>query len=406
MRITTLASSYPRFLGDGTAPFVQSLSEHLVQIGHAVEIVAPYDPAVSDSHVGRVHVHRFRYSPVDRWHIMGHARSLKADTQLRSEAVFLLPLFLLAEFISALRIARRQPAQIIHAHWVLPNGLVGAWLCKLLGIPLAISLHGSDIFVARRNRAFGAVAGWVFRRAAVVTACSEDLLQAAISLGAAPESVHLIAWGADPTRFSPAVRPLDRALFDLTKEDTVLVCLGRIVPKKGFDVLLHALPALLDSHPELQLVIGGDGDQRERLAELAVELGISKQIRLPGRISWEDVPAFLAMGDLFVLPSVRDAAGNVDGLPTVLLEAMALGKPVVATQIGGVPLVIEHGENGILCPPGNTSALEEAIAMLLENPSLQHKISQAARTSVEERFNWLEVAKQFEKLFTGACEDA
>lgn len=404
MRITVLASSYPRFLGDGTAPFVQSLSEHLVHIGNAVEVVAPYDPAVSSAPVGRVNVHRFHYSPVDRWHIMGHARSLKGDTQLRSGTVFLLPFFLLAEFLSALRIARRQHAQVIHAHWVLPNGLVGAWLCKLLGIPLAISLHGSDIFVARRNRAFGAVAGWVLRRAAVVTACSEDLRQAAIKLGAAPERVHLIAWGADPERFSPAVQPLDRSHIGLTEESTVLTCLGRIVHKKGFDVLLRALPPLLDSYPELKLVIGGDGAQREQLADLATELGISERIHFPGRISWEDVPAFLAMGDLFVLPSVQDAAGNVDGLPTVLLEAMALGKPIVATQIGGVPLVIEHGENGILCPPGNTHALEQAIAMLLENPSLQHKISRAARTSVEERFNWLEVAKQFDELFTSACQ--
>ncbi len=404
MRIIVLASSYPRFRGDGTAPFVQSLSEHLVRAGHDVEVVAPHDPAVSGSPVGRVRVHRFRYALVDQWHIMGHARSLKGDTHLKPGAVLLLPFFLLAAFTTALRVARVQAAQLVHAHWVLPNGLVGAWLAQVLGIPLAISLHGSDIFVAQRSSAFGRVAGWVLRRAAVVTACSEDLRQAAIDLGAAPESVRLIAWGADPQRFSPAVRPMDRARFDCTEDDILLVSLGRIVAKKGFDVLLRALPPLLESHPGIRLVIGGDGAQRDELGNLAASIGISEQVRLPGRISWDDVPAFLAMGDIFALPSVRDAAGNVDGLPTVLLEAMALGKPVVATRIGGVPLVIEEDVNGILCPPGDTNALEQAIARLVENPAMQQQLSREARSAVEKRFNWRKVARQFAELFAGASK--
>ena len=405
MRIIVLATSYPRFPGDGTAPFVQSISENLAELGHEVELVAPYDPAVRESPGERVAVHRFRYSPVDRWHIMGHAKALADDTQLRPEALALLPPFIIAQFWQALRVARRQRAQILHAHWVLPNGFVGAWLAGILRIPMAISLHGSDVFVARSNRAFGRVAGWVLRRAAVVTACSEDLRQAAIDLGAAPEKVHLIAWGADPQRFSPVVKPLDRSSFGLTEDDFVLVALGRIVAKKGFDVLLRSLPAQLDSHPEIRLVIGGDGTQRDQLSELATSLGIVDSVRFPGRISWDDVPAYLAMGDGFVLPSVRDAAGNVDGLPTVLLEAMALGKPVIASRIVGVPLVVEDGVNGILCPPSDTKALGQAIARLLDDPPLQQRISQAARASVEQRFNWLEVAKRFAQLFAGASKE-
>jgi len=333
---------------------------------------------------------------------MGHAKSLTGDVHLKRGVFFLVPFFLLAQFWCTLRIASRQQAEIVHTHWVLPNGLAGAWVSRTLRVPLAISLHGSDIFVAQRNRIFGWVARWVFRQAAVITACSGDLQHSAIALGASLDKIHLIAWGADPVRFHPAVTPLNRSDFGLTRDDIVLVALGRIVPKKGFDVLVRALPSLLQAHPYVHVLIGGGGAQRDQLRHLAADLGVLGHLHLPGRIPWDSVPGFLAMGDIFVLPSVRDAAGNLDGLPTVLLEALALGKPVVATRIGGVPLVIEDGVNGVLCPPSDASALSRAIALVLEDGSLRAQLGQAARLSVEEHFNWLEVTRRIASLFEAA----
>ncbi len=403
MRITVLTSSYPRFAGDGAAPFVQSISEHIADLGHDVAVVAPYDAAVRGPAAGAAAVRRFRYAPVAKWHIVGHARSLVGDQRFRPGVFLLLPFFVAAEFLAGLRVARRQHADIIHAHWVLPNGLLAAWVAAVLRIPLAVSLHGSDVFVALRNPLFGRVAGWVFRRAAVVTACSEELAQAALRLGADPGKVHLVAWGADPGRFHPAVPPTDRRRFGLTADDTVLVCLGRIVPKKGFDVLLRALPAILRAAPATHVLIGGDGPQREELGRLAAELGVAEHVHFAGQIPWDQVAAFLAAGDIFLLPSVRDAAGNLDGLPTVLLEAMALGKPVVASRIAGVPLVIEDGVNGLLCPAGDADALAAAVAGLLADPPRREALGRAGRRSVEERFNWREVARRFVALFGDAA---
>lgn len=402
MRIAVLTSSYPRFPGDGTAPFVRSISEQFVHLGHDVEVVAPHDPAVRRSLDETVPVHRFRYAPRDQWHIMGHSRALARDTRLRAGAFFLLPLFLAAHLRASLTVARKQEADIVHAHWVLPNGLVGAWVARALRIPLAISLHGSDVFVARSNPAFGLAARWAFRQAKVITACSEDLRQGALELGAEPTSVHLLAWGADPTRFHPSAPPLDRSEFDLSDNDLVLLSLGRIVPKKGFDNLVQAMPALLSICPRVKILIGGDGPQRDSLLRLAEDLGVADRVHLPGEISWEQVPRFLAMGDVFVLPSVRDEAGNIDGLPTVLLEAMAQGKPVVATRIGGVPLAIEDEVNGILCRAGDPHALHEAVGRLIEDAPLRNELGRKARTSVEERLNWRTVARSMISLFASA----
>lgn len=403
MRITALTSSYPRFPGDVAAPFIQSISEELVAQGHAVEVVAPFDAkVVAQSSETIPVVHRFRYAPVSSWHILGHARSLVGDMHLRAAVPLLLPLFLAAECRCGLRVARRQRAQLIHAHWVVPNGLVGAWVASRLRLPLAISLHGSDVFMALRNPLFGRIARSVFRRAAAITACSPELAAGAIRLGAAPQRVQVIPYGVDATVFHPAVAPLARSDFGLTATDAILVSIGRVVPKKGFDVLIQALPAILRVVPHTHILIGGDGPQREALMRLAAELGVSDHVHLPGLIARERVPNFLAIGDLFILPSIRDAAGNMDGLPNVLMEALALGKPVVASNLGGVPLVVKDGENGLLCAPGDASALAEAIVPLLSDPVRRSRLGRAARAAVEQEFTWFKVVQRLGQALEGA----
>jgi len=398
-RVTVLASSYPRYPGDGTAPFVQSICEGLAELGHDVSVVAPYDPAVRPDPQASIPVLRFRYAPVEKWHIMGHAKALAGDTRLRPGSFLLLPAFLLAEYRATLAVARRQRAEVIHAHWALPNGLVGAQVAQRLGVPLALSLHGSDMFVAMRYRPFGRVAGYVLRRAAVITACSPELQAAAVRLGADPARVHLVPWGADPTRFHPAVPPLGRRAVGIPEDGPVIAALGRLVPKKGFAVLIQALPGILKKHPAAHLVIGGMGQQQAELAALAERLGVAEHLHLPGAIPWQDVAAFLTLADVFVVPSVRDAAGNLDGLPTVLLEAMAAGRTVVATRLAGMPLVIEHGHNGLLCEAGAPAPLAQAINCVLDDPGERARLGRAARAAVEQRFNWREVARCFTALF-------
>ena len=408
MRIAVLTSSYPRFPGDGAAPFVQSISEHLAGLGHAVEVVAPYDPAVVASDTagpaaGSLRVHRFRYVWPARLHIMGHARAMEADVRLRPLSLLLLPLFLAAAFLTLWRVTGRQKSQAIHVHWVVPNGPVAACVAALRRIPFVISLHGSDIFFARRNRLFGAVAGWVFRRAAGVTACSPELRDSALALGA--RQVQLLAWGADPQVFHPQRRSTayrQAAGWESGPQEAVVVtALGRLVHKKGFDRLVQAWAKVSAQHPEARLVIGGDGPLRMALEAQVQQLGLQGWVSFAGRIPWDQVPEFLASSDVFVLPSVRDAQGNMDGLPTVLLEAMGCGLAVVASRLGGIPLVIEDGQNGLLIPPDDVPALENALEKVLQ-PAARQALADAAQRSVEQTFNWANVARSLAAM----CEQA
>ena len=394
MRITVFTSSYPRYPGDATAPFVKSICENLAKLGNTVDVVAPYDAAVVLEQGDAVPVHRFRYIWPERFHIMGHARSLENDMRVRWLAYFLLPFYLLAGFFSLLKVTGRQESQIIYAHWVIPNGLVAAWVAALRGIPFILSLHGSDIFLARRNRFFGLFARWVFHRASAVTACSPLLRNTAIELGASPET-RLLAYGVDPAVFSPDCRnPQAPDNIQRNGPSVRIVALGRLVSKKGFSNLLAAMRLIIDDCPEVHLNLGGDGFLKEALSRQADQLGISKHISFAGNIPWDRVPEFLANADIFVLPSVFDREGNVDGLPNVLLEAMSSGVAVVASNIGGVSLVIEHQENGLLVQPGDVAALAQACISLAKDNTFRCHLGYKARQSVLENFNWENVCKQ------------
>jgi glycosyltransferase involved in cell wall biosynthesis len=374
---------------------VKSIAEAMVKLGHKVDVIAPFDPEIKPIDTKGVSIHRFKYSWLKSLHIMGHARALEADVRLRPLAFFLLPFYLLAAFISLWRVTGQQKSDVIHVHWVLPNGPVAACVAGLRHIPFLVSLHGSDIYVAHKNIIFGKVARWVFRRSAAVTACSPELREGALSLGA-PENTRLLAWGADPDIFSPKRRSNNyRQLNGWTEEETIISSLGRFVHKKGFDRLVTAWGNIQQRHPAVRLVLGGDGLLRHELERQAIQLGVSERVNFPGRISWDEVPDFLAASDIFVLPSIRDAQGNMDGLPTVLLEAMASGVAVIASRLGGVPLVIESGKNGLLVTPGDNQELSLVLERLISHPEERQSLAREARLNVENIFNWENVAQIF-----------
>jgi len=402
MRITFITTSYTRYPGDVIAPFVKSIAQGLVTLGNEIEVVAPYDVEVDTTTPEDIKVHRFRYIWPKQWHIMGHARSMHSDRRLRPAAFFLIPLFLVFSTLSLWKVVTKNKSQLIYAHWILPNGLPAAIVAMIKKIPLVISLHGSDVYIAKVNPVFRFVARSIIRQADILTACSEEMYQDAIDLGA-EEKIHLLAWGADPDRFKPDQSSLDLASTqDRSKNKIIFSSLGRMVHKKGFHLLLQAMSELIKKVPTAHLKIGGEGPLRSVLLDEVKKLGLEEHVSLPGRIPWDQVPNFLQSSDVFVLPSIMDEQGNVDGLPTVLLEAMSTGKPVIASRIGGIPLVIEDNINGLIFEAGNVQSLTNRMTQLIDDLALRESLGQAARKSVFDKFNWKQVCISLQTLFTDA----
>lgn len=400
--VVMVATSYPRFPGDNVGSFMEPIAHGVAARGHEVHLVAPWHPAVARDPVeGGVRFHFFKYAPTNALNVFGYAGALRADVRLRGSAYLVAPLALVRGWRMARAVARRFQASVLHGHWVIPGGAMAA---AAGDYPLVVSLHGSDVFLAERSRAAGRVARWVFGRAGWVTACSRDLLDRAISLGARPEASEVVPYGVDTDRFAPQApaRTRVRASLGLADDAPLLFTAGRFVRKKGFEVLIDAAGRLMSTRPALRLVIGGAGDLEQEYLDRARAAGLSDHLVMPGMLPQGEVAEYLAAADVAIVPSVRDAAGNVDGLPNVVMEALASATPLVATRAGGIAAVVEHERTGLLVDEGDASALAAAIATLLDHPEAARALGQAARRDVEARFTWPRVAERFEAAYEAA----
>ncbi len=397
-----MTTSYPRFPGDSVGTFMEPIAKSVAARGHEVHIVAPWHPLVQrPRQEDGVAFHFYRYAPVPALNVFGYAAALRADVSLRGAAYVAAPLALAQGWRVARKIARRHRATVMHGHWVIPGGVTAALAAP--DLPLVVSLHGSDVFVAERSRIAGAAARAAFARAGAVTACSEDLGRRAVALGAAPERVDIVPYGVDVERFrpDPATRAEWRNRLGVDGTTPLIFAAGRLVRKKGFEYLIDAMATLIASGPVV-LALGGSGDLDAELRERAGRAGVLGHVRFLGNLHQQEVARGLAAADVVVVPSVRDDGGNVDGLPNVVLEALASGSPLVTTPAGGIGSVARHERTALIVPERDVPALATAIRRLLDTPELGASIGSAARALAVERFGWDQTALRFEAAYQRA----
>lgn len=396
--VVMVATSYPRFPGDGVGSFMEPIAKGVAALGHEVHLVAPWHPAITrGQEEDGVHFHFFHYAPVASLNVFGYASGLRADTDVRAAAWAIAPAALAAGWFKAWRVATKRRATVMHGHWVIPGGVMAAAAAGRL--PLVVSLHGSDVFVAERHAAVGAIARRVFRRAGAVTACSDDLHHRALALGADPATTETVPYGVDTTRFapSPQARADVRASLGIGEAPLIFTA-GRLVSKKGFEYLIDAVRLLAPVHAGLHLVIAGGGDLDAALRARAGGL----PVRFLGALSQDAIARFTAAADVIAVPSIRDDAGNVDGLPNFALEGLASGTPVVATVAGGLPQAISDRDNGRLVPERDAGALASAIADILSSPDVARATGVRARARVIGTHSWTRTAERMVAAYARA----
>jgi glycosyltransferase involved in cell wall biosynthesis len=306
---------------------------------------------------------------------------------------------MLTGWFKTLRVAQKKRATIIHAHWVIPGGVIGAAAAGT--VPLIISLHGSDVFIAERHAVARLAARGAFHRARWVTACSDDLRLRALRLGADASHSTVIPYGVDSGQFKPdpADRRRGRERLGISEDTPLVFAVGRLVRKKGFEYLIDATAILKKSHPNLRVVIAGEGDLDVPLRARAKAAGVGGHIRFLGIVPHHDIPTLLAAADVAVAPSIHDEAGNVDGLPNTVMEIMASATPLVATDAGGIGAVATDRQTARLVPECDASALATAIDELLRNPSSRMAMGANARALVCRKHSWEQVAAEFEAVY-------
>jgi phosphatidylinositol alpha-1,6-mannosyltransferase len=403
--VVMVATSYPRFPGDTVGTFMEPIAHGVAARGHDVHMVLPWHPRFArPAREGGVSFHTFRYAPHPSLNVFGYAGALQADVRLRGAAFAAAPLALAAGVLAARRVARRVNATVMHGHWVIPGGAMAAMAAG--SRPLVVSLHGSDVFVAERIGAAGRVARATFARTGWTTACSADLRDRALGLGAAADRSEVVPYGVDAARFAPSAetRAAVRRSLGVDEQTPLVFAAGRFVRKKGFEYLIDAAALLRARWPRLVVVFGGDGDLREEYVQRARDRGVADCLKFIGTLSQDDVARHLAAADVAAAPSVHDAAGNVDGLPNFVMESLASATPLVSTRAGGIGAVVTHESTGLLAAEHDPEALAAAIDKLLASPDGARAIGAAARRHVIDAYGWPRVAERFEAAYLAARE--
>ena len=418
MRVLALTHTYPRFPEDTSGPFVRFLMDELAVRGHETRVLTAWDAGFAAGELdadrdarGRVRARlsTYRYAPVDSWHRLGYSRTIRADIRLKASMLLLSPLMIEAGTRALMRLAREFRPDLLHAHWFLPGGYMAARVARRLGLPLVCTLHGSDVFVAEKGWPFSHLSRVALHHTTRLTSCSPELRDRICALGLPRERSHVIPYAADPGLLErapdPALTAETRARLLAGAEGPLVLALGRLVWKKGFHVLLEALPALRGAFPGLRVAVAGEGDLAGRLQSQARGLGLQGVVCFPGRLERAEIGPHMAACDLFVMPSVHDRAGNVDGLPNVILEAMAAGRAVVASDVAGIPLAVRDGVTGLLAAPGDARALRQALLRALDDEAARVAWGRAGRALVERELNWPAVAARYEEVYRLALAD-
>jgi glycosyltransferase involved in cell wall biosynthesis len=380
-----------------TAPFVESIARAVAARGHSVDVVLPHHPDLRRGEETALRFFPYRYAPRASWSRWGYAQSLRSDVSVRPEAFLLAPLAALAVRREVAHRLREERYDVVHAHWLVPNAALVAGVVRAHHAPFVVSLHGSDVFVAERLGLARGLARRALAAAGSVTACSADLHRRGVALGARPERTRTVPYGVDVERFSPlrADRTL-RSRWGIPAGAAMVIAVGRLVEKKGFATLVEAARRVEGVH----VVVAGEGDLRPALEEQARAAG--DRVHFVGALDRDTVARALAAADVVAVPSVVDAAGNVDGLPNTLLEALASGRAVVASRVAGIPEVVEDGVAGMLVPAGDAEALATALRQLAADPALRERLGQQARQGAIERYGWSLAARSFEECYAQA----
>lgn len=364
-----MPSAYAPLVG-GVEELTRHLARQLRQRGHEVEVWTPLVEGLAPTEmVEGAMVRRFNmYLP-----------------PARVGAVLRLPVEGLRCLARLMAAVRRFRPDVLHVQCFSVNGAYAAAAATLAGVPLVVTLQGEtmmddhDIF--EHSSGLRGALRFALRRARAVTACSQFVLDDAVArFGLAPGRGEVVFNGVDLEE--PAVQSLEVPF------DRFVLALGRMVKKKGFDLLLEAFPALIERVPGVGLVLGGAGSYQPALEARARELDLQDSVHFPGNLDRGQVVATMQRADAFVMPSRLEPFG------IVVLEAWRAGCPVIASSIGGAPEFVRDGNDGVLVDPRDRGALEQALTRMLTDPALRRKLAAGGTERVRE-FEWKLIAQRY-----------
>lgn len=388
-RLLVLASTYPRWMGDHEPGFVHELSKRLTDKFDVV-VISPHAPdsAVSEEMDG-VEVRRFRYAPA-RFETLVNNGGIVTNLRTYLWKWLLLPLFFAGLCWSTFQVIRKFKPDVIHAHWLIPQGFVLLFL-KCLGVrvpPYLVTSHGADLF-ALRARPLAWLKRQVALHAGAVSVVSRVMRDELALLGVPKNSIQVRSMGVDLLgRFTPV--ETGRA-----GHTCQILFVGRLVEKKGTKYLIEAIPDVAREFPSLIVRIVGHGPELVPLRELAVTLGVQDYIDFMGPKSQQEIAALARSSTVFAAPFVEAKGGDQEGLGLVLVEALGVGCPVVVSDVSAIMDVAETSGGVCVVPQRSAKELARGIVRVLNSPECYRHDVLSSRKRLIEKFDWNSVAEGY-----------
>lgn len=384
--LLVLASTYPRWPNDPEPGFVHELCRRLTPQFQIIALVPDSPGAEPSGEFDGVEVIRYRYAPRTMQTLVNNG-GIATNLKRSAWKWLLVPTFVAGQYLAARRIMRKRHVDVIHAHWLIPQGLIARMLHRSHRIPYVVTSHGGDLF-GFRGRALNRLKQIVASSSAGMTVVSNAMREESIRLGLSPPQLSVLPMGVDlRKRFVPDP--------DCPRDEDSLLFVGRLVPKKGLCHLLDAMPAVLSSRPAVRLTIAGFGPEEESLRTQALQLGIEGSIHFKGAVTQPELPAIYRRASLFVAPFIRDASGNQEGLPVVLMEAIGCGCPAVVGNVAGIRDLLGEHADAISVDPRDSVALATAILNALDHPGEARQRADAMRQAAASKVDWEVIAEAY-----------
>lgn len=400
-RALCLTSNFPRWEGDATTPFVLHLAQDLAEWGWQVDVLAPHAPGAARREVlGGVHVERFRYVLPESAQTVCYQGGALVNLRKRPVEKLKLPALVGAEGWAAWRRLARGDYDVLHSHWVLPQGFVGMLASRASRVPHVVTVHGGDLFalrgpwMARFKRA-------ALRRAQAVTVNSSFTEHAVRKLCPELATVTRIPMGVRVDPLSAEERAQAGRIRRQYGQpgQPLLVFVGRLVEEKGLGDVLAAVAMLKESYPGLRLLVVGEGQDRGAFEAWVAEQLLGEAVSFVGWVASDLVRAHVAAADVFVGPSRTGPDGWVEAQGLTFLEAMVAGTAVVATRMGGIPDAVRHEETGLLVEERRPDQIAEAVRRLWSDEVLRRRMVDRGQRWVGDGFSRPSSARRFAEVF-------
>lgn len=286
-------------------------------------------------------------------------------------------------------IIRAHRVELLHIGQILPLGTVALQIKKQTGVPFLLYAHGMDITVPAKISRKKLLLKRIINSSDIIIANSYFTHDQLIALGAEQHKIYVI----QPCPCIDVIEPLETSRRKILKDwrlegKKIILSVGRLVERKGFDMVIEAMPKILTAVPSAQYIIAGDGPDKKRLQEKIYSKKLGEHIQLVGKVGDDQLAALYDMSEIFVMPSRMLPNGDVEGFGIVYLEANAYGTPVIGGRSGGIPEAILDKKTGLLVDPNDKNEIAEKILFMLKNPNYANRLGMQGMQRVAENFSW------------------